>query len=73
MKIIRFRSNSEHEDILKKVKKMKKFASDLEECLEDMIEEDDDFDYREEYDDDDYESKMKTPKSRLRRMMKRGY
>ena len=46
MKIIRFRSNSEHEDILKKVKKMKKFASDLEECLEDMMEEDDDFDYR---------------------------
>lgn len=73
MKIIKFRSNSEHEDILKKVKKMKKFASDLEECLEDMIEEDDDFDYREEYEEDDYESKMKTPKSRLRRMMKRGY
>ncbi len=71
MKIIRFRSNSEHEDILKKVKKMKKFASDLEECLEDMMEEDDDFDYRE--DEEEYEEKMRTPKSRLRRMMKRGY
>ena len=70
MKIIRFRSNSEHEDILKKVKKMKKFASDLEECLEDMMEEDDDFDYRE--DEEEYEEKMRTPKSRLRRMMKRG-
>ena len=71
MKIIRFRSNSEHEDILKKVKKMKKFASDLEECLEDMMEEDDDFDYRE--DEEEYEEKMRTPKSRLRRMIKRGY
>lgn len=51
MTIVRFRNNREHEELLKKVKKMKKFTEELEECLEEAIEEDD-FDYRdnEEYD-----------------------
>lgn len=36
--IVRFRSSMEHEDLLKKVKKMKEFTQDLEECLMDAIE-----------------------------------
>ena len=54
--IIRFRSGAEHEELLKKVKKMKKFASEIEECLEDASEESMDFrggSYRKEYDDDE--------------------
>ena len=45
MILVRFRSGEDHKDILKKVKKMKKFAEELEECLEDVME-DDDEDYR---------------------------
>lgn len=55
MMILRFRTNSEHEDILNKVKKMKRFAEDLEECLEDMTEEDAEYrstDYRKDWDDE---------------------
>jgi len=48
MVIVRFRTKSEHEDILKKVKKMKKFAEELEYCLEDSMDDDEDFDYRED-------------------------
>ena len=45
MRIIRFRSNEEHKDLLKKVKKMKKFTEELEECLEEAME-DDEYGYR---------------------------
>lgn len=45
MMILRFKSEEDHEDLLKKVKKMRKFTEDLEECLEDMIDEDE-VDYR---------------------------
>lgn len=44
MMILRFRSKEDHEDILKKVKRMKKFTEELEECLEDAM--DEDVDYR---------------------------
>lgn len=44
--VIKFRSRAEHEDILKKVKKMKKFAEELEDCLEEVMEDDDEFEYR---------------------------
>lgn len=39
MMIVRFKSSEEHEDILKKIKKMKKFTEELEDCLEEAIEE----------------------------------
>ena len=71
MKIIRFRSNSEHSDILKKVKKMRKFAADLEECLVDMVEDDDDdLDFRHE--DEDDEEYVKVPKSKFYRKAKKS-
>lgn len=56
MMIVRFRNKEDHEDILKKVKKMKKFAAELEECLEDVMDDNMEFrggSYRKEYDEDD--------------------
>lgn len=56
MMVIKFRSSEEHEDLLKKVKKMKKFTEDLEECLEEAMEDDFEYrggSYRKEYDEDD--------------------
>ena len=47
MLVIRFRSSEDHEDLLKKVKRMNKFTKELEECLEDAIE--DDMEYRGSY------------------------
>ena len=37
--VIKFKSIGEHEDLLKKVKKMKKFTEELEDCLEEAMEE----------------------------------
>jgi hypothetical protein len=56
MMVIKFRSSEDHKDLLHKVKKMKQFTEELEDCLEDALE--DDFDYRggmyrREYDEDD--------------------
>lgn len=51
MVILRFKSSEEHEELLRKVKKMKKFAEELEYCLEDSIE--DTADYRGGYRRDD--------------------
>jgi hypothetical protein len=64
MMVIRFRDSYEHEELLKKVKKMKKFASEIEDCLEEHME--DSTDYREDYDDEDYP--MKRMESRYARM-----
>lgn len=58
MVVIKFRSASEHSNLLTKVKHMKKYISELEECLEDAVE-NDDLDFRDkrrmEYDDEDEE------------------
>lgn len=59
MIVIKFRSASEHSNLLTKVKHMKKYLSELEECLEDAVEHDD-LDFRDvkrhiEYDDEDEE------------------
>lgn len=51
--VVRFRSESDAKDTLKKLKKMKMFVKEMIECFEDKIEEDDDEDYR--YDDEEYE------------------
>ena len=56
--MIKFRSADEHSDLLKKVKHMKKYISELEECLEEAVE-NEDLDYRDrrypEYEPDDEE------------------
>ena len=56
--MIKFRSSDEHSDLLKKVKHMKKYISELEECLEEAVE-NEDLDYRDrrypEYEPDDEE------------------
>ena len=58
MIMIKFRSASEHTDLLTKVKHMKKYISALEECLEEAVE-NEDLDYRDrrypEYEPDDEE------------------
>ena len=53
MIVVRLRSNSEYDEMMRKVKKMHKFTKELMEKLEDCCEEyedDDDADYREERD-----------------------
>ena len=39
--MIKFRSADEHSDLLKKVKHMKKYISELEDCLEEAVEQED--------------------------------
>lgn len=59
MIVVRFRSSEEHSDLLKKVKRMKKFTEELEEMLAECYEDSEDTDfrdakmYRKEYEDDD--------------------
>lgn len=58
MIVVRFKSSEEHYDLLKKVKKMKKFTEELEECLEDAMENGEETNfrggsYRHEYDDEE--------------------
>ena len=53
MKIIKFRSSADHKAMLHKIKKMKRFVEDLEECFEDMTESDDEEEYRHEYEEDE--------------------
>ena len=56
--MIKFRSSDEHSDLLKKVKHMKKYISELEECLEEAVEQED-LEFRDrrysEYEPDDEE------------------
>ena len=56
--VIRFKTSEEHGDLLKKVRKMKKFTDELEDMLEDCYEDDEmDFRggrmYRKDYDEDE--------------------
>lgn len=64
MIIFRMRSSSEAKDLLKKVKKMSKYAEELEDTLEECMEEDDDADYRE----DDEEPTTSHRRRRYRKM-----
>ena len=58
MIIVKFRNASEHTDLLTKVKHMKKYISELEDCLEEAVE-NENLDYRDrrypEYEPDDEE------------------
>lgn len=72
MRIIKFRNSEEHEDLLKKVKRMKKFTEELEDCLEEAME-DDGYNYRggsyrKDYDEDEME--MRGGRYSYRRGMK---
>ena len=58
MMVIKMRSSEEHNDLLHKVKKMRKFTEELEDLLNECYEDDDmEFrsgrSYRREFDDDD--------------------
>lgn len=57
MMMIKFRSNEDHEELMHKVKKMKKFTEELqnmlEECYNDGETEYRGGSYRKDYDDDD--------------------
>ena len=57
MMIVKFRNSEEHEELLKKVKKMKKFTEELQECLEEAYDEEPEYrggSYR-KGDNEDYE------------------
>ena len=58
MIMIKFRNASEHTDLLTKVKHMKKYISELEDCLEEAVEQED-LEFRDrrypEYERDDEE------------------
>jgi hypothetical protein len=47
MVILKFRNREEHEDLLMKVKRMKKFTQELEDCLEEAF--DEEVEYRNAY------------------------
>lgn len=54
MMIVKFRNSEEHDGILKKIRKMKKFAEELEDCLEEAMEEPEyKTSYRKDYDEED--------------------
>lgn len=57
MMVLKFRSKEDHYELLKKVKRMKKFTEELEECLEEAMDgEEAEYrggSYRHDYDDED--------------------
>ena len=69
MVILKFRSSDEHEELLMKVKKMKKFTQDLEDCLEEAF--DDEVEYRGGYYRHD-EEEPRRMESRYARMNRRS-
>jgi hypothetical protein len=72
MMVVRFRSESEAKDTLKKLKKMKSFVKEMIECFEDKIEDDDDEDYRCDDEDDEYEPMSKHEVRHRRGRYRRG-
>ena len=59
MLIVKFRSDSDAKDTIKKLKKMHKFTKELIECFEEKME-DDDEDYRDDYEyDDEYDEPVR--------------
>lgn len=66
MVVVKFRSESDAKDTLKKLKKMQKFTDELVECFEDNMQEEK---YREEDDDFDDEESHRSRRVRYRRGM----
>lgn len=57
MVVVRFRNSSEHRDLLKKIKKMREFTEDIEECLENAMEDEMEYrNYRKDWEEDEEES-----------------
>lgn len=56
MIVLRFRDNMEHQDLMKKVKKMKKALEEIEMCLEENSE--DDGEFRRDFEEED-EARMR--------------
>lgn len=57
MVVVRFRNSSEHRDLLKKIKKMREFTEDIEECLENAMEDEVEYrNYRKDWEEDEEES-----------------
>ena len=54
MVILRLRNKEEHKDLLKKVKKMKQYAEMIEDCLEDAMDDDEEYRYRDEDEDEEH-------------------
>ena len=65
MVIVRFRNKEEHKDLIKKVKKMKEYAEMIEDCIAESID-DEDEDYRYNY-DDEYEDSRRGGRYNYRR------
>lgn len=63
--VVKFRSGSDAQDTIKKLKKMHKFTKELIECFEDKMEEDDEYD--EDYRDDDEDERMNERRGSYRR------
>lgn len=69
MFVIRMRNSSEAKDMLKRVKKMAKYASELEDTLEDCLYDDeDDADFREDEEDMETTPHHRGGRRRYRRM-----
>lgn len=66
MVVVKFRSESDAKDTLKKLKKMQKFTDELVECFEDNMQEEK---YRDEDDDFDDEERYRSRRVRYRRGM----
>lgn len=67
MIVLRMRSSSEAKDMLKRIKKMAKYASELEDTLEECIyEEEEDAEFRD--DEDDVEVHHNRGRRRYRKM-----
>lgn len=66
MVVVKFRSESDAKDTLKKLKKMQKFTDELVECFEDNMQEEK---YRDEDDDFDDEERYRSRRVRYRRSM----
>lgn len=67
MVILRFRTNSEAKDLLKKLKKMHKFSKELIDCVEDKMEDEDDDDEDYRYEEEEHmERGSRTPSYRGR-------
>ena len=75
MVIMRFRNNEEHRDLMKKVKKMREFAEELEDCLK-MAAEEEDIEFRGGYGNsyryEDEERPMRDMSNRYSAMRRMG-
>ena len=74
MYIVRFRKEEDAKHLLKRVKKMREEIEEVEDCLKECIKNEDDVDFRDDYDSDDDDRnyrrarRMRSEDERYRRM-----